>query len=1147
MKRFSRISANKMDYNKRKRYHRRNSYSRRDYEYREKRQRKSDEELVIKSPYDFLRIKHDIHAFLEEHLLIKQVFEFWQFFEKYEQAIRLRGNSGVEPAKLIYFNYEQHIGDLHSKLPSFTRNSEKLTVEFEAFKKFVLAAKTYQDFQQKSKFTKLKKLREFQKELPISNYKDELIEALQTKQVILIAGDTGCGKSTQVPQYLLEAGYKKVVCTQPRRIACVSLSKRVAYESLNSYTDVVGYQIRFEKTKRAETKVIFMTEGLLLRHTTDEETLNAYDAIILDEVHERHLNGDFLVGIMKCLLYQKKSFKLILMSATINLELFTNYFANDNLHVIQVPGRLFPIEIKYFPIIKDPYEKKNSRFDSGPYIRILELIDQKYPQNEKGDLLVFLNGYSEISYLAEAVKEYSEEKKNWIVLMLHSSLSLEEQDKVFDISPDGCRKCIISTNIAETSVTIDGIRFVIDSGKVNRMTYVTGGVNKLSEVTISQDSAKQRSGRAGRTGPGVCFRLYSEKDFESFDAFTPAEIHLVPLESLLLSMVTLGLKDISNFPFLERPDSNSIDKSLEKLKFIGALANKNNELHLTPLGDALSRLPVDLTIGKMLIMSTIFGNVESVLILAALLSVQSPITQQSSRNTEVMDLLKPLDSNHGDPMSLLNYFKEWLEIKQTTTVQSRSHRHHTQENSKRWCRKRGLEEQRFYEVTKLYAQFRNILQDAKLIKSPIEIEASSSERSIRKGELRQLKTMSRELKNEKKTTKRKYLKHSSYETEEGSEGADLKDVEFRILNDSKKIAEIIEHASAASYRTLTLLKLILTSGLYPQFAIEDEFNSAKTVSERLFHTKYKSYVFLRPFSYFALNYEILELHDDDIEVPPPGYFSKRPLSQKHQLLVYQSILETKKVYLVNTMRMSALQTLLLFSDLIATNATLTKMIFDDFMVVNIPFFGQGKLVLQKAMWLRKRWRDKLDSKLTALDSTLPEHGNSPDLVENLLEFMQFQITYNIKRLLPADLKIVYNSNSEFFQVEKPVNPTENPFDSTFEICENHKLGGLQMSDNLVYNCLVQEEWEYDILGSVMSEPYLCSVCEKMVHALTFFEILQHEAGCQNSKNEATGSLYKPQEVKTNSKEFSCEVCGKTLVLTPVEILRHKRSCKALTT
>lgn len=1096
----------------------------RDYHKDNHKKGKYGEELEEKEK-DLSSYKYELARFLEEQCLIKNLHDFWRFYDKYV-AIKINrsSSSDIDKNKLLNINFDLTFKELHEKLPVLDKNGERFHISKEKFKDFLQTVRVYQDFQQKSKFAKLKKLRKAQNDLPIAAYKKEIIEKLKDCRVMLIAGDTGCGKSTQVPQYIMDAGYEKVVCTQPRRIACVSLAKRVAHETLTDYKSTVGYQIRFEKTKRKDTAIIFMTEGLLLRQASEEDTLNSYDVIILDEVHERHLHGDFLVGIMKCLLYKRDDFKLILMSATINLKLFMEYFANENLEVIEVPGRLYPIELHYKPIIKDPYDKNRDKFNCTPYLQILQMIDEKYPPNQKGDLLIFLNGFSEINTLCETVKEYAERNKNWIVLPLHSTLSLEEQDRVFDYPPEGMRKCIISTNIAETSVTIDGVRFVVDSGKVNRMSYLSeGGINRLAECNISQDSARQRAGRAGRTGPGSCFRLYSEEDFKSFEAFTPAEIHLVPLDSLLLHMISLGLNDISTFPFLEKPSNESIEESLEKLKFCGALALEEEGLSLTSLGEKLSRLPVDLTIGKMLILSTVFGNVNSILAVAALLSVQSPFTQTASRNLDAEELRKRLDSNHGDPITLLNLYKEWLKIKRSG------------ENSKIWARKRCLEEQRFYEVTKLLEQFRDILIDADLLPKIAEEELSSAERSIRYGELKKLRAIRNDLKNKSKSAQRKYLKMEMFDAEKNDGGFDLRDIEFKITNDYKKMEKLLLESSADSYKDLMMLKIVLASGLYPQIAIEDEHNTSKTVNEKLYHTKNKHYVFLRPMSIFTLYPDILDLHNDDVEIPPPGYFSKRPISKKHQILMYQSILKTKKIYLVNVMRMPALQTLLLLSKTIATNATLTKFIFDDFISVDVPYVGQGKSLLKTALDLRKKWFNHLEAKLN--DYKLED---DPDLINDLIKFISSEVSYNIKRLLPADIKVVYNENVDFFEDEVLRN-TKNPFDSNFAMKEDRKLGGVRVAENVIYNCLVQEEWDANLEEEMYSVEFQCPNCAEVMTGLSFFRIFQHESFCEKAKVKIEKRTINIQP-KANSKLFKCDKCDEELMLTPVEILKHKKSC-----
>ncbi|XP_060533049.1 probable ATP-dependent RNA helicase DHX34 isoform X1 [Cylas formicarius] len=1145
-----------MDYNKHrndfykyhkhdKRYQRGRSRSRSPAD-RKKFKRRS---LSPKKPKKIDDYKFELARFLEENGNIKNMGDFWKFFEKYQNAQRLKANDpSFNRNSLLNFEFSEARNILYDKLPILDKHGEKIYISTESFDEFLLVIKVYQDFQQKTKFSKLKMLRAAQKDLPITQFKEEIIDKVKESRIVLIAGNTGCGKSTQVPQYVMEAGFKKIACTQPRRIACISLAKRVSYETLTDFKSTVGYQIRFEKTKRSDTKIIFMTEGLLLRQASEEETLNSYDVVILDEVHERHLYGDFLIGIMKCLLYKRQDIKLILMSATINIELFTNYFAEENIKVIQVPGRLYPIELHYQPIIKDPYERKREKFDCTPYLQILQMIDEKYPPHQKGDVLIFLNGFSEISTLADAVNEYSQYKKNWIVLPLHSSLSLEEQDKVFDYAPEGVRKCIISTNIAETSVTIDGIRFVIDSGKVNRMMYNTNlGVNKLSECNISQDSAKQRCGRAGRTGPGVCYRLYSEEDFRSFDAFTPAEIHLVPLDSLILHMVSLGLSDIEHFPFLEKPSQKAIEESLEKLKFTGALALDDNCLVLTTLGDALSQLPVDLGIGKMLIMSTIFGNVNSILALASLLSVQSPLTQNAYRDSEGLNLRKPLESNHGDPLSLLNFYKEWLTVKQMSAPVQSSSRHKS-ESSRTWSKKRCLEEQRFYEVTKLLEQFRDILHEANLLTKIEEGQLTSGERAIRYGELKHLKSLRHSLKNESKLQRRKQLKYEMYnfgeDVDESESRTDLRDVEFRISNDFKRLQKLLNEASADGFRDLMLLKLILTSGFYPQIAVEDEHNSSKTVSERLYHTKNKNYVFLRPMSYFAANPETLELHNDDVEVPPPGYFSKRPISKKHQVLVYQSILETKKVYLMNTMRMPCLQTLLLFGKTIATNSTLTKFLVDDFLLVDAPYFGQGKSLLLRAVELRKKWKRRVECKLNdpSVKETARDREEMFYFADDLVNFMTLEVSYNLKRLLPADLKELYKFTSEGFEC---IDQKLNPFDGDYVMARNDIKGGFNVTENVIFDCLLEEEWCISIQQEICASEYECKHCKKTMSGASVFRIMQHEEFCDSKaeiKKEAEEDVCNAV-VKPNSKKYYCAKCDKDLMLTPTDILKHKRSCK----
>uniref|UniRef100_H2ZFU9 Uncharacterized protein n=1 Tax=Ciona savignyi TaxID=51511 RepID=H2ZFU9_CIOSA len=404
----------------------------------------------------------------------------------------------------------------------------------------------YLDFGQKQSFSKLKKLKSEQANLPIANFKEKIVQSVKESQVVIIAGDTGCGKSTQVPQYLLAADFTNIACTQPRRIAAISLASRVAFETLNQYGSQVAYKIRFEGTKTASTRILFLTEGLLLRQMQQDVNLSQYNVIILDEVHERHLQSDLLLGLLRNLIANGDTqLRVVLMSATINLELFSKYF--DGSPVIQVPGRLYPIE-------------------------------------------------------------------------------------VFDIAPDGVRKCILSTNIAETSVTVDGVRFVADSGRVKEMSYdAQFKMKRLQEFWVSRASAEQRKGRAGRTGPGVCFRLYSEDDFEALAEYSVPEIQRVPLDSLILQMQSMGVENVRDFSFIEPPPESALNNAMIGLKEQEALDAKEK---VTPLGEMLAQLPVDVAIGKMLIMGSLFDVIEPVMSVAAVLSVQSPYTRSAYNNPD---------------------------------------------------------------------------------------------------------------------------------------------------------------------------------------------------------------------------------------------------------------------------------------------------------------------------------------------------------------------------------------------------------------------------------------------------------------------------------------------------------------------------------
>ncbi|XP_035720217.1 probable ATP-dependent RNA helicase DHX34 [Vespa mandarinia] len=1112
----------------------------------------TEQPYEYKSQYDiknfsFSKYTNELNkVFTANTNLIPDTNDFWKFVHKYEMIEKRMNNTneiervsdlnslGVpkiyHKTHCINFKLNLSFGELFARVPETKALTKGLLLKF----KYIISL--YLDFKQKEKFTKLKKLRETQANLPVAQYKNEIIETIKQERVVIIAGDTGCGKSTQVPQYLYSAGFNKIVCTQPRRIACISLAKRVAFETLTENYNEVGYQIRFEKQKTQETKITFITEGLLLRQVSGESGLLPYDVVVLDEVHERNLHGDFLLGVMKCIIHQESNIKLILMSATINIQLFSNYFAKENAKVIQVPGRLYPIQLLFRPITIEDMRYKNNRFNPSPYVQIMQMIDHKYPADEKGDLLIFLSGMKEITAVVDAAKEYSTKKNNWIVLPLHSSLSLADQDKVFDYAPDEVRKCIVSTNIAETSITIDGIRFVVDSGKVKEMSYdPLCKMERLKEFWISKASAEQRKGRAGRTGPGVCYRLYSEEEYTALEEYSTPEIQRVPLDSLLLQMIAMGLPDARKFPFIEPPPSQSIENSILSLKEHRALTNDEK---LTSIGVTLARLPVDIRIGKMLIMGSIFHQVEPVLSLAAALSIQTPFTNRAYKDIECETSRKKLESDHGDPITLLNAFREWLEVKQQSIHESRG----SGSNSRKWCRRRGLEEQRFYEMIKLRTQFKELLQDCGLLKGVVEPNSSmtSAERAIRHGELKLLKSLKQTYK-KSAPRKRKQLKIDTFDiqledNDNNDDEIDIKDVEFRMKNDATQVQNLLTAATACSYKDLTMLKLILCSGLYPQFACADEFNYCKSTSEQLFHTKTKPYVALHPMSFFGNYPQVLQLEEHDI-TSIPGFKSKTPVSSKHQLLTYLSLLETTKPYLVNTLKMPAAQTLLLFAQEIDTNATFSMIVCDAWLLLEFPVPDTGQTLLMKSTKLRHKWEFLLNERLKDSGTTNNIFNISKiehELTQELIDYMHTTVPYVIKRLLPADLKAIYVGNGNNF-----VHIDPNPFKVDFKPICNSVKGGIYLTDNIIYNCMKETDWSDKIAVDMCETTWTCQQCN--VEAIfNSIEKLQHQSTCMQSSAKETTDKVENIKSKPNSQAYNCPECSKTFHLTPIEILKHKR-------
>ncbi|XP_035824394.1 probable ATP-dependent RNA helicase DHX34 isoform X2 [Aplysia californica] len=960
----------------------------------------------------------------------------------------------------------------------------------------------YLDFQQKQKFQKLHKIRLDQRNLPIYQFKRKILDLVKKHQVVVVAGDTGCGKSTQVPQYLLEAGFEKIACTQPRRIACISLSKRVGYETLNEYGSQVAYQVRFEKSKTASTKILFLTEGLLLRQMSSDPLLEMYSVVVIDEVHERHIYTDFLLGVLKCVLKQRADLKLVLMSATINISLFSQYF-NDA------------------PVLK-------------------------YPAGERGDLLIFLSGMSEIMAVVEAARAYAQQMKRWIVLPLHSALSVEEQDKVFDIAPDGVRKCIVSTNIAETSVTIDGVRFIVDSGKVKEMSFDPKyKMRRLQEFWISRASSEQRKGRAGRTGPGVCYRLYDESDYDAFQDYSTPELQRVPLDSLILQMISMGLPNARKFPFIEPPAESSLENSIVFLKEQGALASDES---LTPIGQMLSMLPVDVVIGKMLIMGSVFNMIDPVLSITAAMSVQSPFTNRAYTDHEAITARKPLESEHGDPFTLLNAFDEWIQVKAQG------------QGTRKWSRRRGLEEQRFYEMTKLKRQFKDLLRDHHLLDGGEERQhyLTSEQRRAQHGERKRLGELKKEKMRERKRRKVLTLEDEDYQVsdgeEDGKEGNDIKDLEFRLSNDLNQLQETSNRSRSFTLRDVNLMKIILCSGIYPQVAIADDCNTYKRDSEQAFHTKSKPFILLHPTSIFTGQPELLIPKDSSGKVPAPSDL-KNLLSSKHELLSYVSLLETNnKPYLVNLMRVPALQTITLFSNSIDTNADCTRLICDEWMEVKFPSLESAELVVSSIMQLRSTWTSLLKVRLQdTFEGIEEERRVSPRakqlerlLASKLTEFLNSDIVYSLRRVLPAEMQRIYVGPGKDLTSASG----SSKFIKTDASLQEHPVkGGVKVTEYLNFNCLLDES-SASVWGEFtvnMQRHWVCPQCNRSM-IVSVLERLQHEAECGSEGGEglkqqeaAESEREKQNSGNPKRKAYFCPECEEHLNLTTIEILKHRKS------
>uniref|UniRef100_A0A8C3UEF2 RNA helicase n=1 Tax=Catharus ustulatus TaxID=91951 RepID=A0A8C3UEF2_CATUS len=490
--------------------------------------------------------------------------------------------------------------------------------------------------------------------LPIFPFRDELVAAVNQHQVLVIEGETGSGKTTQIPQYLHEEGYTrggmKIGVTQPRRVAAMSVAARVAVEMGTKLGNEVGYSIRFEDCTSERTVLKYMTDGMLLREFLTEPDLASYSVIMIDEAHERTLHTDVLFGLIKDIARFRPHLKVLVASATLDTERFSAFF--DNAPVFRIPGRRFPVDIYYTKAPEADYLE-------ACVVSVLQIHVTQPP----GDILVFLTGQEEIEACVELLQErcrrLGSRLPELLVLPIYANLPSELQARIFEPTPPGARKVVVATNIAETSVTIDGIVYVLDPGFCKQKSYsARTGMESLVVTPCSRASANQRAGRAGRVAPGKCFRLYTAWAFQHELEETPVpEIQRADLGSLVLLLKSLGINDLIHFDFLDPPPHETLVLALEQLYALGAL---NHLGELTTLGRRMAELPVEPMLAKMILASEQYGCTEEVLTVAAMLSVNNAVFYRPKDKVLHADSARvAFGVPGGDHLVLLNVYNQW--------------------------------------------------------------------------------------------------------------------------------------------------------------------------------------------------------------------------------------------------------------------------------------------------------------------------------------------------------------------------------------------------------------------------------------------------------------------------------------------------------
>ncbi|MBT8043421.1 MAG: ATP-dependent RNA helicase HrpA, partial [Verrucomicrobiae bacterium] len=535
-------------------------------------------------------------------------------------------------------------------------------------------------------------------DLPVAQRREEIMKAMRSHQVVIVVGETGSGKTTQLPKMAYELAFEegksgRIGCTQPRRLAAATVARRVAVEMGTGLGDRVGYQVRFVEKVQDETTIKFMTDGILLAETQRDRDLRQYDTLIIDEAHERSLNIDFILGYLKNLLARRKDLRVIASSATLDAGMFSEYF--DDAPVVNVEGRTFPVEDYFLP--PDSEGEDLSRHVARAVQWVTDLDDS-------GDVLIFLPGEREIRECADTLE--GKKFPNTDILPLFARLGLAEQERVFNIGGSK-RRVVLATNVAETSVTIPGIVYVIDSGlaRISRWNP-SRQIQRLQIEQISQASARQRRGRCGRICEGVCVRLYDEETLELADAYTDPEIRRSSLAGVILRMKSLRLPDVREFPFLSPPSAKAISEGHRTLEEVGAMEKQG---HLTRIGHQLARLPLDPRLGRMLIEASKRKVLDAVLVMVGGMSVMDVRERPQEKQTEADNAHKKFNDESSDFLTLLHIW---------SAVDSfRDKKRFKRNQLRKYCKQNFLSFRRIMEWDQIVSELSRLVRDTLKVKT----------------------------------------------------------------------------------------------------------------------------------------------------------------------------------------------------------------------------------------------------------------------------------------------------------------------------------------------------------------------------------------------------------------------------------------------